>query len=73
MLEGVFVDRTNQGLKSRFLKGEPPSDADVAHVAQMISRRVIRKPHCERFVHSIKEEVLDRMIFMGEASLRYAI
>jgi transposase InsO family protein len=29
--------------------------------------------HCERFVRSIKEEVLDRMIFMGEASLRYAI
>jgi len=24
-------------------------------------------------VRSIKEEVLDRMIFMGEASLRYAI
>ena len=29
--------------------------------------------HCERFVRSIKEEVLDRMIFLGEASLRYAI
>ena len=29
--------------------------------------------HCERFVRSIKEEALDRMIFMGEASLRYAI
>ena len=29
--------------------------------------------HCERFVRSIKEEVLDRMIFMGGASLRYAI
>jgi transposase InsO family protein len=29
--------------------------------------------HCERFVCSIKEEVLDRMISMGEASLRYAI
>ena len=25
--------------------------------------------HCERFVRSIKEEALDRMIFMGEASL----
>ena len=33
----------DQGLKPRFLKGEPPSDADVAHVVQKISRRVIRK------------------------------
>ncbi len=29
--------------------------------------------HCERFVRSIKEEVLSRMIFMGETSLRYAL
>jgi transposase InsO family protein len=29
--------------------------------------------HCERFVRSIKEEALDRMIFIGEGSLRYAI
>jgi transposase InsO family protein len=29
--------------------------------------------HCERFVRSIKEEVLSRMIFIGEGSLRYAI
>jgi putative transposase len=29
--------------------------------------------HCERFVRSIKAEVLDRMIFMGEASLCSAI
>jgi transposase InsO family protein len=29
--------------------------------------------HCERFVRSIKEEVLSRMICMGEASLRYAL
>jgi putative transposase len=29
--------------------------------------------HCERFVRSIKEEVLDRMIFLGEDALRYAI
>ncbi len=34
---------TDQGLKPRFLKGEPPSDADMAHVVQKISRRVIRK------------------------------
>jgi transposase InsO family protein len=29
--------------------------------------------HCERFIRSIKEEALDRMIFIGESSLRYAI
>ncbi len=29
--------------------------------------------HCERFVRSIKEEVLDRMVFLGEDSLCYAI
>jgi hypothetical protein len=42
-IEGVFLDRTEQGLKPRFLKVEPPSDADVANVVQKISRRVIRK------------------------------
>src|SRR5215471_9142266 len=41
---------------------------------------VVLPPHspnlnaqCERFVRSIKEEALGRMIFIGEASLRYAI
>jgi transposase InsO family protein len=29
--------------------------------------------HCERFVRSIKEEALNRMIVMGEASLRHVI
>jgi len=43
VIEGVFLDRTDQGLKPRFLKGEPPSNADVAHVVQKISHRVIRK------------------------------
>src|SRR5712692_3216366 len=42
-LEGVYLDRTDQGLKPRFVKGEPPTDADIADVVQTISRRVIRK------------------------------
>jgi hypothetical protein len=42
-LEGVSLDRTAQGLKPRFVKGEPPTDADIADVVQTISRRVIRK------------------------------
>jgi putative transposase len=29
--------------------------------------------HCERFVRSIKEEALDRMVMLGERSLHYAI
>jgi hypothetical protein len=43
VIEGVFLDQTDQGLTPRFLKGESPRDADVAHVVQKISRRVIRK------------------------------
>ena len=43
VIEGVFVDRTDQDLKPRFIKVEPPSDADIADVVQKISRRVIRK------------------------------
>jgi len=42
VMEGVFLDRTDQGLTPRFVKAEPPSDADVANVIQQISRRVIR-------------------------------
>jgi len=41
-LEGVSLDRTEAGLKPRFLKGEPPSDAAFAAVLQKISRWVIR-------------------------------
>jgi len=41
-LEGVYLDRTEAGLKPRFVKVEPPSDADVTAVLQQISRRVIR-------------------------------
>jgi hypothetical protein len=41
-LEGVFLDRTDQGRPPRFLPGEPPTDTDIAAVVQQISRRVIR-------------------------------
>ena len=41
-LEGVFVDRTAQGLQPRFLPADPPTDADIATALQTISRRVIR-------------------------------
>src|ERR671922_3031366 len=41
-LEGVYLDRTDQGHKPRFLAGEPPTDTDIAEVVQKISHRVIR-------------------------------
>src|SRR5262247_2770871 len=41
-LEGVYLDRNDQDLKPRFVQGEPPSDTDIAAVAQKIGRRVIR-------------------------------
>src|SRR5437879_1778755 len=42
-LEGVYLNRTDQGRKPRFLQGETPSDADITAVVQTISHRVIRK------------------------------
>jgi hypothetical protein len=42
-LEGVYLDRTDQGLKPRFVKAEPPSDTDIAALVQKISHRVMRK------------------------------
>jgi len=41
-LEGVYLDRTEDSLKPRFIKVEPPTDADITAVVQKISRRVIR-------------------------------
>jgi hypothetical protein len=43
VLEGVYLDRPAQGRKPRFVKGESPTDADIAAVVQKVSRRVIRK------------------------------
>ena len=42
-LEGVYLDRSEAGLKPQFAHGEPPSDTDIATVVQKISRRIIRK------------------------------
>jgi hypothetical protein len=42
-LEGVYLERTDQGRTPRFLAGEPPTDTDITAVIQKISRRVIRK------------------------------
>jgi hypothetical protein len=40
-LEDVYLNRTETGLKPRFVKGEPPSDAAVTAVLLKINRRVI--------------------------------
>ena len=41
-LEGVYLDRTDQDFKLRFVTAEPPSDTDIAAVVQKISHRVMR-------------------------------
>ena len=41
-IEGVYRDRSAQGLKPKFVKIDPPSDADIAKVVHQISQRVIR-------------------------------
>src|SRR5215472_16887790 len=41
-LEGVYLDRTDQGRKPRFLTVEPPSDGAITTSLQKIRRRVIR-------------------------------
>ena len=42
-LDGVYLDRSAQGLKPKFVKIAPPSDADIAAVVTKLSQRVIRK------------------------------
>src|SRR5262249_39146932 len=42
-MEGVYLDRTDEGRKPRFLAGTPPTDGDITTILQKISRRVIRK------------------------------
>lgn len=41
-LEGVSLERTDQGRTPRLVKAEPPTTADSAAVGQKISRRVMR-------------------------------
>jgi hypothetical protein len=57
-LEGVFVDRTAQGLKPRFLPADPPTDADIATVLQTISRRVIRALRKLGYLEADTQEVV---------------
>ena len=42
-LEGVYLDRADQGRTPCFVTGEPPTDADIAALITKISHRVMRK------------------------------
>ena len=57
-LEGVFVDRTAQGLRPRFLHQTPPTDVDIATVLQNISRRVIRARRRLGYLEAGTEDVV---------------
>jgi len=46
---------------------------DGAEVKRMPPRSPNLRPHAERFVRSIKEECLSRMILLGESHLRHAV
>ena len=41
VLEGVYLDRSAQGLKPKFVKIAPPSDADIATVVTKITWRPV--------------------------------
>jgi hypothetical protein len=57
-LEGVYLDRTDQGLTPRFVKREPPTDADIATVIQTISRRVTRTLRCLGYLKAGTDDVV---------------
>jgi hypothetical protein len=54
-LEGVYLDRTAEGLKPRFVKVDPPSDVEIAEVVHKISQRVIRKLRRLGYLESFSE------------------
>jgi hypothetical protein len=65
-LEGVYLDRTAQGRKPRFVTAEPPTDADIAavcscgagDVVHKISRRIIRKLRRLGYLEAGTEDVV---------------
>jgi hypothetical protein len=70
VFEGVYLDCTDEGRKPRFIKGEPPTDADSAavcscgagDVVQTISRRVIRKLRHLGYLEAGRDAVATGMI-----------
>jgi hypothetical protein len=57
-LEGVYEDRSPQGLKPRFRSQEPPTDAEIAAVLHKISQRVIRHLRKRGYLDASTEDVM---------------
>ena len=59
-LEGVYLDRTEAGLKPRFVQGEPPSDTDIAAplwvaCAMRTKRGDDRQPCAQRTLRGVSQ------------------
>jgi hypothetical protein len=57
-LEGVYEDRSAQGLKPQFRPQEPPPDAEIAAVLHTISQRVIRYLRQRGYLEVDSEDVV---------------
>lgn len=57
-LDGVYLDRADQGRTPRFLTSESPTDADIATVVQTISRRILRALRRLGYLESGTENVV---------------
>ncbi len=57
-LEGVYEDRSAQGLTPRFRHQEPPSDEQIAAVLHQISQRVIRYLRKQGYLEADSEDVV---------------
>lgn len=57
-LEGVYEDRSTQGLKPRFRPQEAPRDEEIAAVLQKISQRVIRHLRKRGYLEAGIEDVV---------------
>lgn len=67
MSSDYFVTDVTDRSFRRLLEG------DRIEIIRLPPRSPNLNAYAERFVRSIKEECLNRMIFLGEASLRHAI
>jgi hypothetical protein len=57
-LEGVYEDRSAQGLTPRFRPQEPPTDAEIAAVLHTISQRVMRYLRKRGYLEAGSEDVV---------------
>ncbi len=57
-LEGVYEDRTAQGLTPRFRPQEAPTDAEIVAVLHTISQRIIRQLRTLGYLEADTEDVV---------------